>query len=147
MSVQRLVSSECEEQATDTNDLDEITNSDAENFEFLEENSLVPVDYSVKHSNKATQTVTNSILHIPRSNAEPVSIYDLKFGDESAFPWLFPTGTNGFCQTRQAKLCQSMYFRTRLYNYRGHWRKDIMYLLHATAFYDISMLKGEIGIF
>ena len=40
-----------------------------------------------------------------------------------------------------------MYFRTRQYNYQGHWRKDIPYLLHAAASHDKQLLRGEIAIY
>lgn len=55
-------------------------------------------------------------------------------GEEKAFPWLFPTGRFGFSHEREQKLSLSMYFKNRLYNYRGNFRKNITYLLHSSRF-------------
>ena len=107
-----------------------------------EEDSLKPVDYPLPNSQN-----NNTPLHtitIPRSLSSPVSIYEKNFGEESAFPWLFPYGKYGFKHIRPQKISLSMYFRYRLYNKLSNWRKDMMYLLHAAASFDIMQLKSEI---
>ena len=108
----------------------------------LEEYSLIPVDYPMPNSQN-----NNTPLHtitIPRSLSSPVSIYETNFGEESAFPWLFPYGKYGFKHIRPQKISLSMYFRYRLYNKLSNWRKDMMYLPHAAASFDIMQLKSEI---
>ena len=97
---------------------------------------------SVRNSTKNTQSIT-----VPHIHNKPVSIYELEDGEESAFPWLFPEGKHGFLFPRMHKLTPSMYFRSRLYNKLGFWRKDINYLLHAAVAYDTMLLKQEINIY
>ena len=94
----------------------------------------------------ANSNSNNSILHALRSNAQPVSIYDLNFGEESAFPWLFPTGTNGFCQNRKIKLGPSMHFRTRLYNYQGPLVERYHVPIACCSFIWYQFAKEWIGI-
>lgn len=57
----------------------------------------------------------NRIDIAPNENS-PVNILNIANGEEMAFPWLFPYGTNGFNVEREMKLSPSMYFRSRLYN-------------------------------
>ena len=119
-------------------------NMDDVDLEELEESSMIPVNYT---SNLRPESTEYPIVEVPRSKEQPVSIYETESGEESAFPWLFPNGVNGYLENRPQKVQRSMYFRLRLYNYKGFWRKDISYLLHAAASYDLSMLKSEIGTF
>ena len=114
-----------------------------EDMENLEESSLIPVDY---HS-VPQDAMPHNFISVPRSDAPPVHVYDMENGEEMAFPWLFPQGRNGFKEERPYKLSAHMYFRCRLYNRFGHFRKDIMYLLHLAASYDLQCLKREIGTY
>ena len=123
---------------------DDHTESDT-NVEVLEESSLIPVDYSM--CTREIQNPSSNVLNVPQSPSEPVNIYDIEAGEEMAFPWLFPNRINGFNAERTQRVPYGMYFRTRLYNYLGHWRKDISYLLHAAASFDKQLLKGEIGTY
>ena len=86
-------------------------------------------------------------ITIPRSHDTPVKIYEVKNGQELAFPWLFPTGQFGYLNDRQRKVTPAMYFKSRFYNKNSIWRKDISYLLHAAASYDQMLLKTEIEIY
>ena len=128
------------------NDSNISTDDMVDNIDSTEENSYIPLDYpapeitSIQHNHAPT-------MSIPRSTSSPVSIYEKPFGEESSFPWLFPNGCFGFKYNRPKKIAPSMYFRLRLYDKRWIWRKDIMYLLHAAASYDILQLKSEIGVY
>ena len=57
--------------------------------------------------------------------------------------WLFRKGTSRFSHPRMQKLAKSVYFCTRLYNYR----KNITYLLHAAVADDTMLLKQEINVY
>ena len=52
-----------------------------------------------------------NVIRIQRNNANPVSIYEKPYGEEQAFPWLFPQGKYGFTYERKMKISPSMYFR------------------------------------
>lgn len=40
--------------------------------------------------------MSKGYIDIPRIEQRPVNIYELKTGEEMAFPWLFPHGRNGY---------------------------------------------------
>ena len=54
----------------------------------LEENAIIPVNYSDPIQDKKGTSNFPSLL-IKRSNSDPVCIYEIPFGEEKAFPWLF----------------------------------------------------------
>ena len=113
----------------------------------LEENILAPVNYSVPNNSDVSQGNSNTnVIRIPRNNANPVSIYEIPYGEEQAFPRLFPQGKYGFTYERKLKNSPSMYFRYRLFNKHVFWRKDMTYLLHAAVSYDSMLLKKQINI-
>ena len=92
-------------------------------------------------------------LLVPRSKSKPVNLYQVPGGEESAFPWLFPTGENGYRPVnaegetweRTKKINPSMYWRTRLFSIDERWRKDVTYLLHAAVSYDLMLLNSELS--
>lgn len=107
--------------------------------EELEEAVMIPVD-------NTCNTSDNAYIHVQRSKSEPVNILLTEHGEELAFPWLFVNGKKGFCAERPLKVNPSMYFKVRLYNEKGYFRKNMTYLLHTAASYNISLLKQELGI-
>ena len=107
----------------------------------VDEDTLIPIDYIPTRT-----TPTYPSIRVPRSTSSPVSIYEHMNGEELAFPWLFPHGRFGFNYNRAIKITPSMYFRCRLYNRHGYWRKDILYLLHAAVSFDMLQLKHQISI-
>ena len=113
----------------------------------MEEASLIPVDYPVQSHEETQAEEVGSCLFVSKSLSKSVSIYEVQSGEELAFPWLFPTGRFGYLHERPKKVSPHMYFKCWLYNYRGHWRKDISYLLHAATSYDLSLLKSAISMF
>lgn len=115
----------------------------------LDQVTFAPVNYSVDESleNSAVSGASNrSSITVPRNSNNPVSVYEMPFGEEKAFPWLFPLGKFGYSYARQQKLKPSMYFRYRLYNRHGFWRKNITNILHAAVSYDKLCLKQDIGV-
>lgn len=72
--------------------------------------------------------------------------YDLVKGEESAFPWLFTCGKNGFKQHRKVSLTPSQYFHNRLSYHDGRFRNNITYLLHAVNEYERVRLLSAISI-
>ena len=64
------------------------------NITSFNESTLIPVDYS-----PPTYTNVNKDhrINIPKADSQPVSVYTHPYGEEMAFPWLFPTGHFGFC--------------------------------------------------
>ncbi len=122
---------------------------DQEQCDSIEENSLIPIDYTVPH---VPDTLNPShdlpVINVARSAEAPVNIYDIEYGEEKAFPWLFPTGVGGFRGTyHPQKISPSIYFRYRFYNRNAQWRTDITYLLHSAAMSDILALKQSIGVY
>lgn len=111
----------------------------------LEEMSMIPIDY-VSDAQVAVHPLQGSI-NVPQSNASPVRVYEINSGEESAFPWLFPSGQFGYLHPRPIKVTPSMYFKYRIYNKNSVWRKDMTYLLHCATSYDQMMLKQEIGVY
>ena len=106
----------------------------------VEENVLIPVNYTdpLLSTNSTSHFPS---LHVRHSTADPVSIYEIPYGEEKAFPWLFPHGKFGYTYPRSQNIGFSMYLRTRLYNRNPVWRKDLSYLLHAAVSFDIILTK------
>ncbi|XP_048731467.2 uncharacterized protein LOC125648408 [Ostrea edulis] len=123
----------------DLNKLNENFSTYNKEEEELEEAVMIPVDNSCNISKHA-------YIHVQRSKSEPVNILLTEHGEELAFPWLFVNEKNGFGAERPLKINPSMYFKVRLYNEKGHFRKNMTYLLHTAASYNISLLKQELGI-
>ena len=107
--------------------------------------SLTPLNTSVPDMN-ITDCFNKSGIVVPQINDSPVHIYEIDFGEERAFPWLFPRGLHGFRFKRPLNIPRHMYFKHRLYNKDGLFRKNMTYLLHAAVSVDIALLKSEIGI-
>lgn len=78
---------------------------------------------------------------------KPVSVYEIEYGEELAFPWLFPNGKYGYLYPRVKKITPAMYFRCRLYSRYSYWQKNTTYLLHAAISYDTMLLKQEIRVY
>ena len=102
-------------------------------------NSTVPINCSA-FGNQAQD------INVPHIEEKPVYVFQLDHGEEMAFPWLFPHGVNGLNHERPKKITKSMYFKHRLYNQKGIFRKDLTYLLHSAVAFDLSLLKSEINI-
>ena len=128
------------------NDCDDDTfNECVEDISSFENQAMIPVDYSApQHS--MSSILKQTTLNVPPITNKPVSIYCLPYGEEKAFPWLFPDGKFGFTYSRPIKIAPSMYFRQRLYNRHSLFRKNMTYLLHAAASYDLMLMKQEINI-
>ena len=107
--------------------------------------SLIPLNNSLPDMN-ITDCFNKSGIVVPQINDSPVHIYEIDFGEERAFPWLFPRGLHGFRFKRPLNIPRHMYFKHRLYNKDGLFRKNMTYLLHAAVSVDIALLKSEIGI-
>jgi len=90
--------------------------------------------------------ISTGRIEVPRITEKPVNIYEMETGEEMAFPWSFPTGKFGFNFNRPMRITRSMYFKHRLYNKRGNFRKDITYLLHSAVAFDVALLKSEINV-
>ena len=110
---------------------------------------MAPVDHSIPNDPEGTPFESSSysnVISIPRNNANPVNIYEMPYGEEQVFPWQFPEGKYGFKFIRTRKIAPSMYFRYRLFNKHGFWRKNMTYLLHAAVSYDSLLLKQQVKI-
>lgn len=111
----------------------------------LEFSTLTPLDCNIPNVS-IKKYMSNGVIEVPSIKENPVNVYETDQGEEKAFPWLFPTGMFGFSHEREQKLSLSMYLKKRLYNYRGHFRKNVTYLLHSAVAVDLSHLKSEIQI-
>lgn len=130
------ISEENEELLTDT-EMD-FQDFDMESATLTPINSTMPNDISVIGN--------EGIINVPHISEKPVRVYEMESGEEMAFPWLFPYGKNGLNYNRPMKISKSMYFKYRLYNKNGNFRKDLTYLLHSAVSYDLACLKSEINI-
>lgn len=75
-----------------------------------------------------------------------VRVYEMESCEEMVFLWLFLYGKNGLNYNRFMKILKFMYFKYRLYNKNGNFRKDLIYLLYFVVLYDFVCLKLEINI-
>ena len=96
-----------------------LTDTTEEEFSLTIKNSSAPEDTLRSESNE------NSVCSIPVATQKPVNIKDQPFGEEKAFPWLFPTGNNGLGTNRNVPLTNLSYFHSRLYHKDPRWRCDI----------------------
>ena len=120
-----------------------ICDDNIDDFDGLEHCSMTPVNSNVPNVS------INSILgqiDVPSTAKSPISIYEMDFGEEMAFPWLFPYGINGIKTLREIKLNPSMYLKGRFYSNNSMFRKDMTYLLHTAISYNISLMKQQVSI-
>ncbi len=121
-------------------------------LEDIAENVLIPTDYAVPTDDRKNIFDANPTahIHIPRSNMKPLNIYEQIGAEEKAFPWLFPTGQNGFKplnnKNRKTNITPSMYWKIRLMNKEDTWRTDMTYVLHARISHDIMQAKSDLNI-
>ena len=90
--------------------------------------------------------IREGVIKVASSTCQPVNIFDENFGEEMAFPWLFPYGVNGLRYPRDTRINPSMYFKYRLYNRHAHFRHNLTYLLYSCVSYNVSLLKSQIGV-
>ena len=111
----------------------------------LEQFATTPINCTLPNAS-VTNYLKTGFIDVPHITDKPVSVYELDCGEEMAFPWLFPTGKNGYNFDRPIKITRSMYFKQRLYHKTGYFRKDLTYLLHAAVSVDFALLKSEINV-
>ena len=95
--------------AVDTND----SQSATLNMVDLEESSAIPCNYSVPNVNISDVVNQKEILTLKKVASAPISPYDMQYGEEMAFPWMFPFGNNGFNSQRPMKISMREYFQLR----------------------------------
>ena len=105
----------------------------------------VPNNISLPEAN-VPQFVKDGKLELPWIEDKPVYLDKIPFGEEMAFPYLFPNGINGLSQNRPKKLTYKQYFQHRLYHKDGRWRKDISYLLNALNMCEREQLLQTVNI-
>lgn len=124
-----------------------MSESEKRNLSEYEEHGVVNINYDIPDFD-IKNILNNNKNHVtlPKCSFSPVNAYDLKRGEEEAFPYFFPYGRNGYNQERQVKLYTSDYFHYRLYFKDERFRKDIGYLLHAINFYEFQRLLNSVNI-
>lgn len=130
--------------------LDEFDANDSQsttpNMVDLEESSAIPCNYSVPNINISDVVNQKGILTLKKVASAPISPYDMQYGEEMAFPWLFPFGNNGFNSQRPMKISMREYFQLRLKQANGIFRKNITYLLNTVNVCDYKQLLSDIGV-
>ena len=76
-----------------------------------------------------------------------VNITSIQYGEEKAFPALFPYGINGYTSQRPIKLSLLQYYRSRFYNIDDKWRTSIPYLLSSVGCYERKRLFELISVY
>ena len=84
---------------------------------------------------------------LPIATGRPVTLKDLPYGEEKAFPWLFPLGRNGISTERPVALSNLSYFHARLYNVDPRWRTDIPYIMSALNQHEWSVLSSLVSTY
>ena len=86
-------------------------------------------------------------IRLPRVNGNIVNAYEIPFGEEMCFPWLFPFGKAGYTDVREKdSMFPSMYPKARFLGKDDRFRKDMMYLLHFANVYERRMLLSSVNI-
>ena len=74
-------------------------------------------------------TVENENLIVaPGQGKSPISVFNDKFGEELAFPYLFPDGKFGYKVERDIPISPVKYFNQRLLNYTQRFAGDADYI-------------------
>ncbi len=120
----------------DCNDLHTISKDDPlyQELDRLEDSILVPLG----------PNIPEYTVEQPTSNR--VSIYNMPYGEEKAFPWLLPYGVNGYTAERPVPLKMAMYFKTRAMHKSGTFRKHVPWLLQAATEKDFHAMCSSINV-
>lgn len=111
----------------------------------ITEMSSVPCDYTVPIVD-SQRFVADGKLVLPHVDSDPMYLNKIAFGEEMAFPWLFPDGCNGVNYERNIKLSLKKYCQYRLYHKDARWRKDVSYLLSAINMCEQEELLQSVNI-
>ena len=84
---------------------------------------------TLPYTEPVTELINVQNYRLPIATGRPVSFKDICFGEEIAFPWLFPYGINGIGTARKVHLTDLSYFHLRLYSKDCRWRCDIPYVM------------------
>ena len=128
-------------------DKSDIDDSRVKDFSDFEEYGVVNIDNSVPDIN--INKVINSdipVLKLLKCKSNPINAYDKMQGEESAFPYLFPYGINGFRHSRPINIDMSNYFKHRLQYKDGRFRRDVPYMMHALNYVEYQRLINAINI-
>jgi len=106
-----------------------------------EEFGLTSKDLVNPESVHMNTTDVNVQASIPVASQKPVNLKDIPFGEEKAFPWLFPYGRNGLSTERLVSLTDLGYWHCRLKNHDSRWRVDIPYVMASLNMSAILILQ------
>ena len=110
-----------------------------------EEYGLIGKDsmsYQGNYNNVDTPACT-----LPVACGQPVTLSSIPFGEEKAFPWLFPNGINGISTNRPLPLTTLDYYQSRLYNHDSRWRCDIPYIMSALNNHEWELLTSLVSTY
>ena len=113
----------------------------------IEEEFSLTVKNSSASADLRSESNETSVCSIPLATQKPVNIKDHPFGEEKAFPWLFPTGNNGLGTNRNVPLTNLSYFHSRLYHKDPRWRCDIPYVVSSLNLHEWSLLTSHISCY
>ena len=92
-------------------------------------------------------TVENENLIVaPGQGKSPISVFNDKFWQELAFPYLFPDGKFGYKVERDIPICPVKYFNQRLLNYTQSFAGDANYIFFARSVIEQHYLSSSINI-
>ena len=112
-----------------------------------EEFSLTVKDSSIPEATFTLESSDNPDCSIPIATQRPVNIKNQAFGEEKAFPWLFPAGNNGLGTKRSIPLTDLAYFHTRLYHEDPRWRCDIPYVMSSLNLHEWNLLTSTVSCY
>ena len=126
--------------------LPDTSSNDFIDFECMNESSIIATNYSVPNVKISDAVKEKDILNLKKISSAPISPYSMPYGEEMAFPWLFPEGVNGYLSQRPMKISLREYFHQRMNDFSGNFRKDLSYLLNSVNVCDNEKLRTDISI-
>ena len=92
-------------------------------------------------------TDQSPVSSIPVATQRPVNLKEQPFGEENAFPWLFPYGVNGLGTKSNVPITDLGYFHSRLYHHDPRWRCDIPYVMSSLNVHEWSVLTSLVSTY
>ena len=87
-----------------------------------------------------------NLIVAPGQGKSQISVFNDKFWEELAFPYLFPDGKFGYKVERDIPICPVKYFNQRLLNYTQRFAGDADYIFFARSVIEQHYLSSSINI-
>lgn len=120
--------------------------NELENIESSLDTHCVGASEMTMIDNIPMQFENETVILAPGEEKKPVSLSNDKYYEESAHPFIFPTGNFGYKVDREIPLTPNKYFNQRLLNYKQTFASEPDYLFFVHSVYQQLNMISRIKI-